>query len=48
MYRLFLQDEVGCNMECETLLPQTVSNGHLPVYHYSTWYVHMYKTHFVH
>lgn len=23
-------------MECDTLLPQTVSNGHLPVYHYST------------
>uniref|UniRef100_A0A1A7YIX8 Brother of CDO n=1 Tax=Iconisemion striatum TaxID=60296 RepID=A0A1A7YIX8_9TELE len=30
------QDEVDCDMECETLLPQTMSNGHLPVYHYST------------
>ncbi|KAK2886499.1 hypothetical protein Q8A73_020445 [Channa argus] len=28
------QDEV--DMECETLLPQTVSNGHLPVYHYTS------------
>ncbi|KAI3355269.1 hypothetical protein L3Q82_018123 [Scortum barcoo] len=30
------QEEVDCDMECDTLLPQTVSNGHLPVYHYST------------
>uniref|UniRef100_A0A1A8LWZ5 Brother of CDO n=1 Tax=Nothobranchius pienaari TaxID=704102 RepID=A0A1A8LWZ5_9TELE len=30
------QDEEDCDMECETLLPQTMSNGHLPVYHYST------------
>ncbi|XP_074478713.1 brother of CDO isoform X2 [Sebastes fasciatus] len=30
------QDEVNYDMECDTLLPQTVSNGHLPVYHYST------------
>ncbi|XP_008298953.1 brother of CDO isoform X2 [Stegastes partitus] len=29
------QDEVDCDMECDTLLPPTVSNGHLPVYHYS-------------
>ncbi|XP_047423981.1 brother of CDO isoform X2 [Mugil cephalus] len=28
-------DDVDCDMECDTLLPQTVSNGHLPVYHYS-------------
>ncbi|XP_041817181.1 brother of CDO isoform X2 [Chelmon rostratus] len=30
------QEEVDCDMECDTLLPQTMSNGHLPVYHYST------------
>ncbi|XP_037550259.1 brother of CDO [Nematolebias whitei] len=30
------QDEVDCEMECDTLLPQMVSNGHMPVYHYST------------
>ncbi|KAG7526934.1 hypothetical protein JOB18_047033 [Solea senegalensis] len=30
------QNEVDCDMECDTLLPQTLSNGHLPVYHYST------------
>ncbi|XP_024859620.1 brother of CDO isoform X2 [Kryptolebias marmoratus] len=30
------QDEVDCEMECDSLLPQTMSNGHLPVYHYST------------
>ncbi|XP_029002763.1 brother of CDO [Betta splendens] len=29
-------DEVDCNMESETLLPQTASNGHVPVYRYST------------
>lgn len=29
-------------MECDTLLPQTVSNGHLPVYHYSNGYKHIY------
>ncbi|XP_068604344.1 brother of CDO [Brachionichthys hirsutus] len=27
---------VDCDMECDTLLPQTVSNGQLPVYHYCT------------
>lgn len=30
------QDEVDCDMECDTLLPQTVSNGSLPVYHYNS------------
>ncbi|KAA8580758.1 hypothetical protein FQN60_013716 [Etheostoma spectabile] len=30
-----LHQEGDCDMECDTLLPQTVSNGHLPVYHYS-------------
>ncbi|KAM9713223.1 brother of CDO isoform 1-T2 [Menidia menidia] len=30
------QDEVNCDMECDTLLPQMVSNGQLPVYHYSS------------
>ncbi|XP_026148398.1 brother of CDO isoform X1 [Mastacembelus armatus] len=30
------QKEVDCDTECDTLLPQTVSNGHIPVYHYST------------
>ncbi|XP_029978702.1 brother of CDO [Sphaeramia orbicularis] len=30
------QEEVDCDMECDTLLPQSVSNGHLPVYHCST------------
>ncbi|KAM9839153.1 brother of CDO [Aulostomus maculatus] len=30
------QEEVDCDMECDTLLPQTASNGHLPIYHYST------------
>ncbi|XP_071769845.2 brother of CDO [Centroberyx gerrardi] len=30
------QEEVDCDMECDTLLPQTMSNGHLPVCHYST------------
>ncbi|XP_069369001.1 brother of CDO isoform X2 [Paralichthys olivaceus] len=30
------QNDVDCDMECDTLLPQTVSNGHMPVYHYST------------
>ncbi|KAM6908113.1 LOW QUALITY PROTEIN: brother of CDO [Lycodopsis pacificus] len=30
------QEEVDCDMECDTLLPQTMLNGHLPVYHYST------------
>lgn len=30
------QDEVDCDMECNTLLPQTVSNGHLPIYHYNS------------
>ncbi|XP_056289948.1 brother of CDO isoform X3 [Pseudoliparis swirei] len=29
------QEEVDCDMECDTLLPHTMSNGHLPVYHYS-------------
>ncbi|CAN9506305.1 unnamed protein product [Ophioblennius macclurei] len=29
------QDEVDCDMECDTLLPQTVSNGNLPLYHYN-------------
>lgn len=38
-----LQEEVDCDMECDTLLPQTVSNGHLPVYHYSTRYVYIKK-----
>ncbi|XP_029384876.1 brother of CDO [Echeneis naucrates] len=28
------QEEVNCDMECDSLLPQT--NGQLPVYHYST------------
>ncbi|XP_061569180.1 brother of CDO isoform X2 [Cololabis saira] len=28
------QDEVDCDMECDTLLPHT--NGHLPIYHYSS------------
>uniref|UniRef100_A0A3Q4AHC3 Cell adhesion molecule-related/down-regulated by oncogenes n=1 Tax=Mola mola TaxID=94237 RepID=A0A3Q4AHC3_MOLML len=31
-----LQQEADFDMECDTLLPQAVSNGHLPVYHYST------------
>lgn len=35
-----LQEEVDCDMECDTL-PQTVSNGHLPVYHYSSRYVYI-------
>lgn len=35
-----LQDEVDCEMECDTLLPQAVPNGNLPVYHYSTRYVY--------
>lgn len=26
-------------MECDTLLPQTVPNGHLPVCHYPTRFV---------
>ncbi|XP_054478592.1 brother of CDO isoform X5 [Anoplopoma fimbria] len=30
------QEQVDCDMERDTLLPQTMSNGHLPVYHYST------------
>ncbi|XP_075994279.1 brother of CDO isoform X2 [Genypterus blacodes] len=30
------QEEMDCDMECDTLLPQAVSNGHLPVYHYSS------------
>ncbi|XP_041823776.1 brother of CDO isoform X2 [Melanotaenia boesemani] len=30
------QDEVDCDMECDTLLPQMVSNGQLSVYHYSS------------
>ncbi|KAM4533580.1 LOW QUALITY PROTEIN: brother of CDO [Odontesthes bonariensis] len=30
------QDELDCGMECDTLLPQMVSNGQLPVYHYSS------------
>eukprot|EP00066_Takifugu_rubripes_P016907 XP_011606173.1 PREDICTED: brother of CDO [Takifugu rubripes] len=30
------QEEVDCDMECNTLLPQTVPNGHLPVCHYPT------------
>ncbi|XP_028289245.1 brother of CDO isoform X2 [Parambassis ranga] len=29
------QDDVDCDMECDTLLPQTVPNGHLAVYRYS-------------
>ncbi|XP_029314128.1 brother of CDO isoform X2 [Cottoperca gobio] len=29
-----LQQEVDCDMECDTLLP--LANGHLPVYHYSS------------
>lgn len=41
---LFLKDEVDCDMECETLLPQTVSNGHHPVYHYSPRYIYMFTT----
>lgn len=29
-------------MECDTLLPQTMSNGHLPAYHqYSSRYVYI-------
>lgn len=27
------QEEGLCDMECDTLLPQTMSNGHLPAYH---------------
>ncbi|KAM6977662.1 brother of CDO [Aplochiton taeniatus] len=27
------QEEVDCDMECDTLLPQSHSNGHLPGYH---------------
>ncbi|CAG04226.1 unnamed protein product [Tetraodon nigroviridis] len=30
------QEEADCDMECDTLLPQTVPNGHLPVCHYPT------------
>ncbi|XP_004081320.1 brother of CDO isoform X2 [Oryzias latipes] len=30
------QDEVDCELECNTLLPQTPSNGHLPVYQLSS------------
>ncbi|CAB1430727.1 unnamed protein product [Pleuronectes platessa] len=30
------QNEVDCDMERDTLLPRPVSNGHVPVYHYST------------
>lgn len=37
--RLHSQEEADFDMECDTLLPQAVSNGHLPVYHYSTRYV---------
>lgn len=31
-----LQEDVHCDLECDTLLPQTVPNGHLPVCHYPT------------
>ncbi|XP_034025245.1 brother of CDO isoform X2 [Thalassophryne amazonica] len=31
-----LQQEVDCDLECDTLLPQTASNGHVPGYCYST------------
>ncbi|XP_062235455.1 brother of CDO [Platichthys flesus] len=30
------QNEVDCDLERDTLLPRPVSNGHVPVYHYST------------
>lgn len=33
------QEEADCDMECDTLLPQTVPNGHLPVCHYPTRFV---------
>nr|XP_020455728.1 brother of CDO [Monopterus albus] len=29
------REEVDCDAECDTLLPQSASNRHLPVYHYS-------------
>ncbi|KAK6299627.1 hypothetical protein J4Q44_G00296600 [Coregonus suidteri] len=29
------QEDVECDMECDTLLPHIMSNGHVPVYHYS-------------
>ncbi|KAG7258186.1 hypothetical protein CRUP_008088, partial [Coryphaenoides rupestris] len=32
----FHQEEMDCDMESDTLLPQHMSNRHLPVYHYST------------
>ncbi|KAL6097826.1 boc [Pungitius sinensis] len=30
------QVEGDCDLECDTLLPHTMSNGHVPVYHYSS------------
>lgn len=36
MFQFALQDEVDCELECNTLLPQTPSNGHLPVYQLSS------------
>ncbi|XP_037312270.2 brother of CDO isoform X2 [Pungitius pungitius] len=30
------QEEGDCDLECDTLLPHTMSNGHVPVYHYSS------------
>lgn len=36
-----VQEEVDCDMECDTLLPQTVPNGHLPVCHYPTRFVEL-------
>ncbi|XP_076146759.1 brother of CDO [Alosa pseudoharengus] len=29
------QEEGDCEMECDTLLPQSLPNGHAPVYHYA-------------
>ncbi|XP_046879829.1 brother of CDO isoform X2 [Hypomesus transpacificus] len=29
------QEDMECGLECDTLLPQTLSNGHTPGYHYS-------------
>ncbi|XP_054621826.1 brother of CDO isoform X1 [Dunckerocampus dactyliophorus] len=31
-----LQEDVDCPLECDTLLPQGMSNGHVPLYHYTS------------
>lgn len=36
---LFMLQEEG-EMECDTLLPQSLPNGHAPVYPYVNGYVH--------